>query len=215
MKVKWLGHAAFLITSEDGTRIICDPYRVGEGVDYGPIDMAADIVTVSHKHYDHDNVAAVKGSPVVVDKPGKKSVKGIEFNGVPTFHDEARGQKRGDNIIFCFSVDGVRVCHLGDLGHELEKGQVNQIGSVDVLLVPVGGFYTIDAKQAARVCDQLAPKMVIPMHFKSGKCGFPIAGVEDFLKGRKKVERPCASEIEINKGRLPTESETVVLEHAL
>lgn len=215
MKVKWLGHAAFLITSENGTRIICDPYSVGEGLDYGPIDMAADIVTVSHKHFDHDNVAAVKGSPVVVDTPGKNNAKGIEFNGVPTFHDEVKGKKRGDNIIFCFEVDGIRVCHLGDLGHELEASQVTQIGPVDVLLAPVGGFFTIDAKESCRICDQLAPKMVIPMHFKSSKCGFPIAGVDEFLKGRKKVRRAGASEIEINKDRLPAESETVVLEHAL
>ncbi len=215
MKIKWLGHAAFLITSESGTKVVCDPYNVGGGIDYSPIDLPADVVTVSHQHGDHNNVAGVKGSPAVVDTPGGKTVKGVDFYGVSTFHDRSGGKERGNNIIFCFAIDGVRVCHLGDLGHVLESGQVTEIGSVDVALVPVGGFYTIDAKEAAKVCDQLKPKMVIPMHFKVNKCGYPIGGVEEFLRNRRKVKRSGGTEVEIKKESLPTESETVVLEHAL
>ncbi len=215
MKIKWLGHASFLITSDSGVRVITDPYSRGGGIDYGPIQETADIVTVSHQHGDHNNVAAVKGKPVVVDAPGAKTVKGIEFLGVPCYHDGAKGAQRGPNTVFCFTVDGVRVCHLGDLGHELDAGKVKEIGAVDVLLIPVGGFYTIDARQAGAVCEALKPKVVIPMHVRTTKCDYPITGVEDFLKGRKNVNRVAASETEIKKDKLPSETETVVLQHAL
>ena len=215
MRIKWLGHASFLLTSEDGTRVICDPYSCGGGIDYGAIEESADVVTVSHKHGDHDNVAAVKGKPEVVDTPGSRKVKGIEFKGVPTYHDEARGKQRGENIVFCFTMDAIRICHLGDLGHELDDGHLAAIGSVDILLSPVGGFYTMDAKVAAKVCERIAPSVVIPMHFKTGKCGYPIAGVDDFLKGRKNVRRIGVSEMEIRKEQLPAATETVVLEAAL
>ncbi len=215
MKTKWLGHAAFLITADSGTRLVCDPYSVGGGINYNPIDVSADIVTVSHQHGDHNNVAAVKGSPTVVDSPGTSTARGLEFHGVATFHDKSGGKERGTNIIFCFGMDGVRVCHLGDLGHILEKSQVAEIGSVDVVLVPVGGLYTIDAGEATKVCDQLKPRIVIPMHFKVRQCGYPIAGIDDFLRNRKNVKRLGTSEIEIKKENLPVDGETVVLEHAL
>jgi L-ascorbate metabolism protein UlaG (beta-lactamase superfamily) len=215
VKIKWLGHAAFLITSDSGTRLVCDPYSVGGGINYNPIDVSADIVTVSHQHGDHNDVAAVKGSPTIVDSPGTGTASGVEFHGVASFHDKSGGKERGTNVIFCFRIDGVRVCHLGDLGHPLEKGQVTEIGSVDIVLVPVGGFYTIDAREATKVCDQLKPRIVIPMHFKVKQCSYPIAGIDEFLKNQKNVKRVGSSEIEIKKESLPVESETVVLEHAL
>jgi L-ascorbate metabolism protein UlaG (beta-lactamase superfamily) len=215
MKIKWLGHASFLITSDSGVRVITDPYHCTGGIEYGPIQETADVVTVSHQHQDHNNVAAVKGNPTVVDVPGVMSGKGIEFLGVPSYHDGRKGAQRGPNSIFCFAIDGVRVCHLGDLGHELDAGKVKEIGGVDVLLVPVGGFYTIDARQATGVCEALKPRVVIPMHVKTAKCDYPITGVEDFLKGRRNVSRLAASETEINKDKLPSETETVVLQHAL
>ena len=215
MKIKWLGHASFLITSDGGVRVITDPYHRAGGIEYGPIQETADVVTVSHQHQDHNNVAAVKGSPTVVDVPGVKSVKGVEFLGVTSYHDGRKGAQRGNNIVFCFTVDGVRICHLGDLGHELDEGKVKEIGAVDILFIPVGGFYTIDARQAASVCEALKPRVVIPMHVKTAKCDYPITGVEDFLKGRKNVRRVAASETEIKRDNLPSETETIVLQHAL
>lgn len=215
MKIKWLGHAAFLITSDSGVRVITDPYSRGGGINYGPIQEPADVVTVSHKHPDHDNTGAVRGRPVVVDTPGTKAVKGIEFTGVPCYHDGAKGAQRGANIIFCFTMDGVRVCHLGDLGHELDAGQVRDIGPVDVLLVPVGGLYTIDSRQAAAVTAALGPRVVVPMHVKTARCDYPIGTVEDFVKGRSGARRVDGSEIEIRKDSLPAGAETVVLRPAL
>jgi len=216
MKIKWLGHASFLITSEGGIKIITDPYFTGSGINYGEIEEAANIVVVSHdQHTDHPNVAAVKGNPEVVNSLGSKKVRGIEFKGVASYHDDVKGKKRGPNIIFCFNLDGIRICHLGDLGHLLDKQQMAEIGEVDILLIPVGGLYTIDAKDATKVCEALKPKVVIPMHYKTAKCDYPISGVDDFLKGRKNVRRLDTAETEFKKGQLPSTTETVVLRYAL
>ena len=215
MNVKWLGHASFLVTSEKGVKIITDPYSTGGGIDYGRIEEVADIVTVSHKHGDHDNVAAVKGKPEVVSTVGSKRIKGVDFKGIPSYHDEAAGRQRGPNVIFCFTLDEMRICHLGDLGHQLDASQIAEIGEVDILLLPVGGVYTIDAKGATKVCEKLNPKVVIPMHYKTAKCGYPIAGVDDFLQGRKNIRQLNDSEAEFKKDQLPSATETVVLKHAL
>jgi len=213
MKIKWLGHASFVITAETGTKIITDPYVTTERLNYGEIEESADIVTVSHEHGDHSNVSAVRGNPEVVR--GTAKIKGIEFKGISTYHDDAGGKSRGNNTIICFEVDGIRVCHLGDLGHPLSDKQTAELGSVDILLIPVGGNYTIDAKVAGQVCDKLKPKVIIPMHFKNDKCSFPIAGVDEFLEGKEGVSRLDASEVEFKQGELPATTKTVVLEPAL
>jgi len=213
MKIKYLGHACFMITSDAGIRIITDPYATGNGISYGEITESAEIVTVSHEHADHNNVAAVRGKPEVVRETTK--VKEVEFKGIASYHDEAGGSKRGKNTIFCFEVDGIRVCHLGDLGHQLSDKQASELGGVDILLIPVGGYYTIDAKVATQVCDQLKPKVIIPMHFKTDKCGFPIAGVDEFLKGKEGVKKLNASEVEFKQAELPTSTQIIVLKSAL
>jgi L-ascorbate metabolism protein UlaG (beta-lactamase superfamily) len=213
MKVRWLGHASFLITSDNGTRIITDPYVVGSGIKYGEIKDSADVVTVSHEHFDHNNVDSVGGNPQVVK--GSAEAEGIKFEGVPTYHDASGGSERGNNTIFCMDVDGVKLCHLGDLGHPLSGQQVADIGKVDVLLIPVGGFFTIDAKVASEVCDLLNPSVIIPMHFKNDRLDFPIAGVDDFLEGKGNVRKMDASEIELKAGALPAETEIIVLKPTL
>lgn len=213
MKIKYLGHASFLITSDKGARIITDPYKSRPDLRYGEIRETADIVTVSHDHSDHNNVATIKGEPEVVR--GTAKVKGIEFKGIPVFHDEAKGSQRGKNAIFCYEVDGMRVCHLGDLGHKLSGAQVAELGKVDILLIPVGGFYTIDAKVASQICDAVAPKVIIPMHFKTSKCDFPITEVEVFLQGKKNVSRLDSSETEFHREKLPTATQIIVLKPAL
>ena len=215
MIIKWLGHACFLITSKEGLRIVTDPYTVGGDINYSPIEEAADIVVVSHDHSDHNNVAAVRGKPEVVKGSGAKTAKGIQFRGVATYHDTSQGKQRGPNTVFCFSLDDIRLCHLGDLGHLLSPGQVSEIGVVDILFIPVGGFYTIDAVEASRVCDQLNPKVIFPMHFKTPKCAYPITGVDDFLKGKKDVRKVDSSEVEFELEKLPATSEIVILKPAL
>jgi L-ascorbate metabolism protein UlaG (beta-lactamase superfamily) len=215
MKVKWLGHSCFLITSKGGVRIVSDPYAVGGGINYSPIKETADVVVVSHDHGDHSNVSAVQGKPEVVKGSSTKTTKGIQFKGVSSYHDASQGEQRGSNTIFCFNVDDLRLCHLGDLGHALSPAQVNEIGAVDILFIPVGGFFTIDGNVASQVCDQLRPKVVIPMHFRTPKCAYPIGGVEDFLKGKKNVRRVEGSEVEFEREDLPAATEIVLLQPAL
>jgi len=214
MKIKWLGHASFMITSDSGMKIITDPYVTGGALQYGDIKESADIVTVSHEHFDHNNADAIGGNPEIVK--ATKEVKGIKFNGIPTHHDETGGSQRGNNMIFCFEVDGVKVCHLGDLGHPLTDKQLTDLGSVDVVMIPVGGNYTIDAKVATDVSGKLAPKVIIPMHFRNERCdSFPVAGVEDFLQGKSGVSRSDSSEAEFKAGELPAAMQIVVLKPAL
>ena len=209
MKIKWLGHAAFLITAEDGMRIITDPFGKYPGLNYDPINETADIMVVSHQHGDHVG-GKVTGNPQLVNKTGSTKAKGIDFRGIPSYHDPAGGKQRGPNTIFCFAVDGVKICHLGDLGHLLSKQQVADIGEVDILMIPVGGFYTIDAREATEVCNQIKPKVVIPMHVSNEKCAFPIATVDGFLQGKSNVERLDASEKEFGKEDLPSSTRIVV-----
>jgi L-ascorbate metabolism protein UlaG (beta-lactamase superfamily) len=218
MKIKWYGHAAFLITSDQGVKIITDPYESGayDGqLAYGKIKDQADIVLTSHDHADHNDSKSLPGSPEIVKGSGSKTLKGISIKGISTFHDSSKGSERGANTIFTFSVDGMKVCHLGDLGHILAEKELAEIGPVDILFIPVGGYFTIDPKEATRVAEQIQPKVLIPMHFKTAKCGFPIAPLEDFLKGKPNPRRPKSSEVPFDKTSLPKKMEIVVLEHAL
>ena len=216
MKIKWNGHASFTITAVDGTVIVTDPYEPGAfggGIKYSAVDDKADVALVSHDHADHNFVKSLQGSPVVLKQGGK--AKGIDFTGVEAAHDEKSGSERGKNMMFAFSVDGVRVAFVGDLGHLLSKAQLQALGPVDVLLAPVGGFFTIDAAAAAKLVEQIKPKIVVPMHFKTAKCGFPIAEVDDFAKRMTNVKRTGLSEVELAKDKLPAKGPEVwILEHA-
>ncbi len=210
MKVKWLGHSCFLITSEDGTRIITDPYGPMWGISYGGIQESAGIVTISHNHADHNNASAVYGRPEVIREAESRAVKGITFQGVATSH----GFLRGSNTVFAFAVDGVRLCHLGDLAHLLNVQQRAKVGEVDVLFAPVGGLFTMGALKAWRVCEQLRPRIVFPMHYRNSRCRLPFASVDRFLKGREGCRRLEASEVEIGKASLPQTMEVWVLNPA-
>jgi L-ascorbate metabolism protein UlaG (beta-lactamase superfamily) len=181
---------------------------------YAPIEETADIVTISHEHGDHNNLAAVKGNPEVVRASGTITAKGIEFRVVSTFHDNVQGTQRGQNRVVCFTLDGVRFCHLGDLGHRLTGEQLAQIGKVDVLFIPVGGNFTIDALLATQVADDIKPSIVIPMHYKTAKAGQNFTTVDDFLKGKQNTKRPGVSILEISREKLPAATEIVVLEHS-
>ncbi|MGD9116985.1 MAG: MBL fold metallo-hydrolase [Dehalococcoidia bacterium] len=215
MQIRYLGHSAFTITSSRGTKIITDPYNTSPDLTYGEIKASAHVVTVSHDHFDHSNVAAVSGNPKVLREVGGATAAGVKFRGVLSYHDENGGRLRGNNVIFCFEVDRVKVCHLGDLGHRLDSKQLREAGGVDVLLIPVGGYYTIDAEAATGVCEQLKPRVIIPMHYRTNK-GLPsIAGVDDFLRGKPKVKWLDTSQVELKAGELPDAAQIIVLKPAL
>ncbi|MEN6519641.1 MAG: MBL fold metallo-hydrolase [Armatimonadota bacterium] len=218
MKIQWLGHSAFLITSDAGVRIVTDPYQPGSfngGLRYAPLNKPVDVVTISHDHADHNYVHMVAGKPIVIKVAGMYMASGIEFNGVQTMHDTSSGSERGRNTVFTFTVDDIKICHMGDLGHVLSSDQAAEIGAVDVLLVPVGGYYTIGPKEAHQVANQLAAKIVIPMHYKTEKVDFPIVGVDEFVKGMPNVTRLDSSILEIRKEDVPEERRIIVLKHAL
>lgn len=180
MIIRWLGHACFALTARQGTRILTDPYHEGTG--YLMPAVNADFITVSHAHADHNTVEAVSGTPTVVREAGPHTLGAFKVRTVATHHDDQCGAKRGPNLVFVFDDGEVRVAHLGDLGHLLTPAQVQEIGPIDVLLVPVGGHYTVDGRQAAEVVRQLVPKLVIPMHYKTAASTSAIRGPEEFLE---------------------------------
>jgi L-ascorbate metabolism protein UlaG (beta-lactamase superfamily) len=207
MKVKFLGHSCFLITSNLGMKILNDPYHTGEEFNLSEIGESADVVTVSHEHPDHNNAGAVQGNPKVLKSSA--SVGGIDFKAVESYHDNAGGKEKGNNRIFLFEVDGVKVCHLGDLGHQLNDALLSAIGKVDILMVPVGGGFTIDAAGATQVCNRINPKVTIPMHYKSAGLKF-LGDVGEFLQGKHSVT-PGKSELEFTRDTLPAKPQVIVL----
>jgi L-ascorbate metabolism protein UlaG (beta-lactamase superfamily) len=211
MKIKWFGHSCFLLTADRGPRILTDPFD--DSVGYPVPRVAADIVTTSHKHFDHSYIQAVSGQFTHFSQSGRYSAHGVDITGVAAFHDEAGGSKRGQNVIFVFALDGLRVCHCGDLGHSLTAEQVREIGLVDILLVPVGGFYTIDAVGAAQISKALDATVIIPMHYKTDVLSFPIAGVDPFLTAMGGGRRAGAREITVNKDTLLNWAGVVILEY--
>jgi L-ascorbate metabolism protein UlaG (beta-lactamase superfamily) len=218
MKIRYLGHAAFLITTSDGKKIVTDPYEpggFGGAIGYGALTEPADFVTVSHDHADHNYVRMVPGSPQVIKGAGEARHGGILFRALTTHHDTSRGAERGGNVVRVIEADGIAVCHLGDLGHALAPEDATALGAIDVLLVPVGGTFTVDAKGATAIVNRLRPRIAIPMHYRTPKVGFDIGPVDDFLAGKDRVRRVDGSEVEVTREALPQPTEIVVLEPAL
>lgn len=215
--IKWSGHSCFTITNQKGTKVVTDPF--GDGIGYKVPELYAQIVTVSHDHFDHNNLATVKSNFTAIRERGKFNINGIKIKGTKTYHDTENGALRGENTVYTYDIDGVSVCHLGDLGHQLSKEQINSIGKVDVLMIPVGGLYTIDGAEAAKVVSQLNPKVVIPMHYKTDALSADfgdVSKVEDFtskMQGWKVVKADTftfnKADIEKSKGK-----EVVILDYS-
>ncbi len=214
MKITWVGHSCFLVEGKEG-RVLTDPYD--KKVPYRPPDFDVDVVLVSHEHSDHNAVERVKGTPTVLRGVGERTACGMTFRGIASFHDEADGKKRGANTIFTFEMEGVRLAHLGDLGQSLSVDQSTALHEVDVLFVPVGGFFTIGAQEAATLVESLPKaKIVIPMHFKTDRLPivFPIASVDKFAQRMENVRRIGSSEVTLSRTSLPKSQEVWILEHA-
>ncbi len=164
MKIEWLGHSSFKLTESTGISLVTDPFNAEEvGISFPEVE--ADIVTVSHDHFDHNCTGAVKEYKMLVNTPGDHGVDGVDIFGFKSYHDDKKGLLRGKNVVFRIRMDGVEVCHLGDIGEELSPMLAELIGSINVLLIPVGGRYTIDAAEAKEYVDRLMPDVVIPMHY--------------------------------------------------
>lgn len=210
LQIRWFGHACFQITSPSGARILTDPFD--ETVGYRLPDVCADVVTSSHDHFDHNNVSVARGNPVVLKAEGEYKDDRVTISSVETWHDTEHGAKRGKNCVFIIETDGVRIVHMGDIGHDLTSSQLNAIGRVDVLLVPCGGHYTIDAAGAKRLVAATCPRVVIPMHYRTETVrDWPIAKVDEFLEGFDNVVRLDYNELELIPGALPEDTTVYVL----
>lgn len=216
MKITYIGHSAFSVTTSAGKTIVFDPYTAGAypKFNFKPITGSFDIAVVSHGHADHTCPDVCKRSKHVVVAAGTATFDGVKIASYPSFHDDAQGSQRGANLISIVEADGLRIAHLGDLGAAISKKDYPALVGVDVMLIPVGGHFTIDAKTAAGIVREFGPKIVVPMHFKTSKLDFPIKPVDDFTKLMTNVEKPGKSGLEITKETLPAATKVVVLEAA-
>jgi len=212
MIISWLGHSCFKLQDKagaEGITVITDPYDKKIGLKMPSVE--ADIVTVSHDHYDHNNVAAVRNNPYLVNMAGEYDVKGVAIHGVESNHDDKGGHERGKNVIYRFEIDDISVTHLGDLATTLSDAQLEALVGTDILLIPVGGKYTLDAKKAVEVISQIEPRIVIPMHYKTPDLAIDdIDGLEKFIKefGVKPTEE---QKLKISKKDLPQEDVELVI----
>lgn len=189
MLIKWFGHASFLISSR-GLNIITDPFN--EKLGYPMFPRSADIITISHQHWDHNAVECVSGPAKVIEGPGQHPIEGALINGINAYHDDQQGRERGSNTIFKISAEGINLVHLGDLGHIPSLEQADEIGQTDILLLPVGGGYTVGAEQAYEIVELLQPQLVIPMHFQTPHLSFSLAPLEEFISRYERVLKlPC------------------------
>jgi len=191
--------------------VITDPYPPDLGYSLGK--PTAHIVTVSHQHPGHSYIQGVGGEPRKITGPGEYEISGVLITGIATFHDRERGQKRGKNTVYLIEVDEVSVCHLGDLGHVLTAEQVEEIGNVDVLLLPVGGVSTINAPVAAEVVRQLEPKAVAPMHYKTEVLSWELEPVDRFLKEIGVKEINSQPKLSFTRSSLPATTQVFLLDY--
>lgn len=215
MDIYWYGQACFKFKGKNAS-VVIDPYDPQFTGLKMPKELQADVVLSTHEHKDHNFVSAVTGpdggKPMVFDRPGEYEVSGVVITGVNSLHDNSNGSERGFNTIFHLMVDNLDIVHLGDLGQaKLTEEQVAEIGQTDILLIPVGSIYTIDAKIASDIVSQLEPKIIIPMHFKIEGLKFELESAENFLKEMGAEGVTPVPKLSITKEKLPEEPQVVVL----
>jgi len=215
MNIQYYGHSCFKITVRPGGRateevaVFMDPFDKSIGLK--PPFGQANVVFISHHHYDHDNAAALKGDPIIIDTPGEYSVKGISAVGINSFHDEKEGAERGHNTIFVLETENIRLCHLGDLGTDLNSEQLEKMNGVDILFIPVGGKYTIDGKKAAEIARKIEPAIVIPIHYKVPGLKIDIADEKMFCSEMGNCPKEKISKINLRKKDLEEKSLEVII----
>lgn len=196
MKLKWLGHSCFELTLSNGSVFVTDPYD--ESVGYPPLHVRADAALSSHGHFDHSHFAALEGDPLILNTPGVHEAFGATVTGVPSWHDDAQGAKRGDNLIHVIEAEGLRIAHLGDLGHLPDTDEQRAaLSNLDVMLIPIGGYFTIDTSAAVKIIETFKPRAAIAMHFANQYCHFPVSDESEFV--RLTAAKRLPNEIEIDE----------------
>ncbi len=208
MTITWFGQSCFRIEAKEGS-VLIDPFAKSIGLK--PPKPNDDIVLITHEHHDHNNREGITPEALVIDNPGEYERKGISVRGIRSYHDNTQGSERGLNTVYIIKAEELTVCHLGDLGQEqLSDTQVQEIGEVDLLLIPVGGTYTVDGKEAARITAQIEPKMIIPMHFKIPGLSIELEGVEKFIK-EIGLTPEKSDKLKVAKKTLPMEETKLVV----
>ena len=210
MQIKWYGHACFKLSFSNGPYVVTDPFD--DHVGYPLCETEADIVTTSHGHGDHNYVESIKGRPTVLNRTGLFTFDDLVVRGVKAYHDEVNGAKRGDDIIYIFESDDLKIAHLGDLGHEPDLKQYAALAGTDVLLIPIGGYYTIDTETAVKIIGEIKPKVVIPMHFNTAVMNFPISDEKQFVEFTG-AEYLNSNVIEITKDNIDSLPKAVVMNY--
>lgn len=212
MIITWQGHSCFKLQdkqSTDGITLVTDPYGKETGLKMPSFE--ADIVTISHDHADHNNVSALRGTPFVIDCPGEYDTKDVLVEGIDSFHDSKKGEEKGKNTIYRIEIDDISITHLGDLGDVLDNSQIEKLAGTDILLIPVGGHYTLDAKKAVEVISQIEPRIIIPMHYKTEGLVYDLDPLDKFIK-EIGLTPTYEEKLKISKKDLPQEEmELVVL----
>lgn len=208
MTITWFGHACFRIETKGGS-VLIDPF--GKETGLKPPKIKDNLVLVTHHHFDHDNTSEANPEAFIIDGPGEYEKQGISIRGIASFHDKTNGKERGSNTIYVVKAEEIVICHLGDIGQEkLEESQVEDIGDVDILMVPVGGTYTVDHKEAAGIIGQIEPKIIVPMHYKIKDLKIDISGPDKFLKEigltPEKVDK-----LKIAKKNLPVDETKLIM----
>ncbi len=216
MRIIWHGHSCFSIKTKsllnEEINIVIDPFDEKKTGIKLP-KLKADIVLSSHDHYDHNNIKAVHGDPFIIKNPGEFETKNVFIQGIPSFHDKKNGAERGENIIFYLESEKIHIAHLGDLGHLLDEKQLSKLSKVDILMIPVGGKYTINYSEAIEIISQLEPKIIIPMHYKIPGLKIDIDTVDKFAKEMGADLNKKTAKLKIVKKNLPTDrSEAIIMD---
>jgi L-ascorbate metabolism protein UlaG (beta-lactamase superfamily) len=211
MYITWLGYSCFKIqdkTTPDGVTLVTDPFDKSLGLKVP--NFEADIVTISHEHAGHNNSSALRGQPFIINSAGEYDTKGVMIEGVESYHDDKEGAKEGKNTIYRIEIDDISVVHLGDLGQILDSKQLEKIGQVDILIIPVGGGKILDAKNAVEIVSQIEPRIIIPMHYKTRGLKDNLDDVEKFVK-ELGIKPTIEEKLKISKKDLPSEDMELVI----
>ncbi len=213
-KISWAGQSCFQISvsnsRDHSADIVIDPYDEATGLKLP--NLSADILLVTHDHHDHNNVKGIKGEPFIIDGPGEYEVKEVFIQGIPAFHDDKQGKEKGQNTIYVIEAEGMKFCHLGDLGQkQLADEQLEKIEAVDVLMIPVGGEFTIDSVSAQKIISQIEPKIVIPMHYALPNLKEKLEDVSKFLKSMGKNSVTPIDKLVVKSSTLPSDGMEIVV----
>ncbi|MCH8200589.1 MAG: MBL fold metallo-hydrolase [Chloroflexi bacterium] len=210
MEIVWLGHSSFRIRAREAT-VITDPCPPSTGYTIGK--PTADVVSLSHAHDDHTYLKAVAGKPIVVDGPGEYEISGAFLTAIPTYHDGEKGGERGKNLVFVIEMEGIKICHLGDLGHVPTADQAEGMTGADVLMIPVGGDSTIDGAKAAEIVPTLDARIVIPMHYKTPVSKGDLESADRFLKEMQATAVQAQPKLSLSYNTVPSDTQVILLDY--